>query len=358
MICEVITLLTEFDTIDGVSGREKPVVKHLSTHLAPITDEYFCDALGNAFFIKHGDPDGPRIMICAHMDEIGLIVNDIYDNGRLSIMPIGIHDPRMLWNQVLTVETKNGPIEGIVGGAPAPHIDKAHASKSGFETLKLDIGATSRAEAEAMGVRQGDIVNNRRGCRILNNRIFSGKAVDNRSGVVAMVLAAKMLANIKTHATIIFTGTAQEEMFLKGARVAANTAKPDVCLSVDVCLGVESDEVSPDYSRVFQGKGPCIQIYDWSMENGVGNIVPAELIEMLRVLAEKNNIPHQNGLMLNGGTDTAEISLTGCGVVSGAVMIPARYIHTAVSTVDVNDVLLTAQLIAAFSGAFKGFAED
>lgn len=350
---EIISLLADLDGVTGVSGFEGDVGNAITEHIKDYVDECKSDALGNRFFIKKGKNPSYKIMLSAHMDQIGFMVRDIDDDGFVYFLPVGMHDPRLLVNQVMTIHTKNGDIEGVVGAKPIHQNKGAVGGAVTISELKIDIGAASREEALAMGVCVGDIIVNSRGYRVLNKKLFSGTAVDNRSGCAAMILAMKLLKDIKTDATVYCCASVQEEVGIRGAKVAAAAIKPDVALCVDVCFASTDNEIAPNNNRVFQGKGPAIQLYDWNPDTFLGNITSLCMKDALVNAAEKSETPYQFVAALYCGTDAAEMSLSNGGVLTGGIGIPNRYMHSALGTVHIDDVKGAAMLIAEYIKSLK-----
>jgi len=350
----VISLLTELDAVPGVSGFEDKIGDKIADYLKDCTQRAYRDALGNRIFVKEGRNPDLKLMLSAHMDEIGFMVHDICNDGYVVFLPVGMHDPRLVINQVLTIHTSKGDVIGVTGITKPIHQSKGGTdSPFTFADLKLDIGVTSRAEAEALGVRIGDVMTNDRGSRVLNGKTFSGKSVDNRSGCAAMILAMQILKNVETECTVYCCASVQEEVGIKGSKVAANSINPDVALCVDVCFAALNDEISATNSRVYLGKGPGIQLYDWNPDTFLGNIVSHRMRDALVAAAEKTSNPYQFVTALYCGTDAAEMSLSNGGVVTGGIGIPNRYMHSVIGTVSIDDVWWSAELIAEFIKGLK-----
>lgn len=345
---KVIALLADLDSVPGVSGFEDEIGDKIADYMKNYTGQAYRDPLGNRIFVKPGKNPNLKLMLSAHMDEIGFMVHDIDDDGYIVFLPIGMHDPRLVINQVLTIYTAKGELTGITGITKPIHQNKGDAASFTFADLKLDIGASSKAEAESLGVRIGDVITNNRGHRILNQKIFCGKSVDNRSGCTAMILAMELLKDIETEATVYCCASVQEEVGIKGAKVAANSIKPDIALCVDVCFGAVNDKMNISNNRVYLGKGPAIQLYDWNPGTFLGNIVPGRMRNALVEAADRLGNPYQYFAGLCCGTDAAEMSLSNGGVLTGGIGIPNRYMHSVVGTVSVDDVRWTAEFIVEF----------
>lgn len=344
---QTVQLLADLNSVWGTSGCEKLVGDKLSKQLSGCIDTEFEDTLGNRFFIKNGKNPDFKVMVSAHMDEIGFIVQDIWDNGYVAFLPVGMHDTRLLVNQVLTIHTSTGDVEGVVGIKPV-HQGGVPTGAPDYQELKLDVGTFSREETEILGICPGDPITNERGWRLLNGNIFSGKAVDNRAGCAAMIAAMQMLKGIETDATVYCCGSVMEEMGVKGAGPAAERIRPDVAICLDVCFGAVDHELDGNNRRNYLGKGPVLMFYDWNNTSCLGNIAPERMRTALQNSAEKAGCSYQIGITMNCGTDAAMISYAATGVLTAGIGIPNRYMHSAIGTVCVDDVLGAGKVLAEF----------
>ncbi|MGF9798590.1 M42 family metallopeptidase [Brevibacillus agri] len=343
-------LLAELDGIPGVSGYEERVAAYIKAQLNGITDEHYADPLGNQIFIKRGRNPDLKLMLSAHMDEIGFIVHYIDEQGFVFFVPAGGHDDRMLMNQVLTIHTDKGPVHGVTGSKPAHIVTPEEAKKSiPMANIHLDLGTSSRAETESLGVRIGDFITFERKGQLLNNtRVFTGKAVDDRSGCAVMIEVMKRLRDKQPEATVYAVASVQEEVGIRGSGPAAFGIQPDVALAIDVTLAGGSPGIEPKEMPIQFGQGPAIKFYDWSLDTYHGNAVPRRLTRKLVEVAEKANIPYQREVLLHGATDGWGISVSGTGVITGCISIPSRYIHSAIGCVHLDDMEGAVQLIVSF----------
>lgn len=343
-------LLVQFDAIHGVSGDEERVAECLKGHLQPIADDYFEDALGNQVFVKKGSNPDFKIMLAAHMDEIGYIVHNIDSDGFIYFLPVGYHDSRTAFNQVLTIHTEKGPITGITGGKPA-HIVTPEEAKMAIplNELYIDVGTNSKEETHALGVQIGDYITFERTGQFLNgSEIFTGKAVDNRAACAVLVEVMRRLADKDITPTVYGVGTTQEEMGIRGSEPISGQIQPDIGLALDVCLSGGTPALSEKEIPVTLGGGPAIMFYDWTPDTGHGNNVPKKLTRKLVEVAEKNSIPYQRQAVLNGGTDAWSMSIRGKGAMAGCISFPSRYIHSATGCVHMDDLEHAVQLVVAF----------
>jgi endoglucanase len=342
--------MIELDPIFGVSGDEEKVASYVREELAGKYDEYYADPLGNQFFIKKGFNSNLKLMIAAHMDEIGFVVNHVDEKGFVYIVPVGIHDSRLVINQILVINTTKGFIKGVTGSRPA-HIVTAEEEKKGvpIEELHLDVGTFSKAETLELGVRVGDYLTfDRQGEYLNGGKVFTGKAVDNRAGCAVLIEVLKRLHTKNIMPTVYAVATVQEEVGLRGAGPVGFHVQPDVALAIDVTPAGGTPGIKDQELPIEFGAGAAIKCYDG------GLAVPKKLVNRLVEVAEKHQIPYQREVMLKGATDGKAISLSGNGVLTGCISIPSRYIHSAVGSVHLDDLEHSVQLIVAF---IEGFTE-
>ena len=336
----IVEILEKLSNACGVAGREDEVKKIMKDFLKPCVDEISEDKLGNIIGVKKGKKNAPKVMLAAHMDEIGLFVKTISKDGFLQFTKIGGIDDRILLAQKVIVHTEKGPLHGIIGSKP-PHIQKEEERKKVFtyDELFVDIGAESQEEAKKMGVKIGDPVSFDIKFARIGNDVVIGKAFDDRVGCAVMIEAMKMLK--ETECTIYAVGTVQEEVGLRGATVAAFGIYPDVGIALDVTVAGDVPGVKEVEAPVKMRRGPAIEIAD------MGLITHPKLLRLLVEAAEENNIPYQLETGLPGSTDAARIALTREGVPSGVISVPTRYIHSPASMVSLKDVENAVKLTVA-----------
>jgi len=311
----------------GPSGNEKKVADTISGMLRGKVDEIRTDAMGNLICVKKGS--GKKIMLAAHMDEIGIIVSYIDEKGFLRFGNIGGLPPLIILGQRVVFE--NGTVGVIWYEENIDNMKNVTLGK-----MFIDIGAGSREEAERlvkvgdMAVFVGDTVEQ-------NGKIIS-KSIDDRIGCAILVETA--LRQPETDNEVYYVFTTQEEVGLRGAKTAAFGILPDLALAIDVCDTGDIPNCNP--MAVKLGGGPAIKIKDRS-------VIAHPLVKDLLVKAAKNKkIPYQLEIMKNGGTDAGSIHTTAGGIPSGGISIPCRFIHDAAEMVDLNDVNNAVKLLTEF----------
>lgn len=334
----------------SVSGSEDWIREVVIGLLKPHADEVYTDALGNVIAVKKGAGKG-RIMIAAHMDEIGLMVSHIDKNGFLRIQAIGGWNPLVLPGQRLLIRGEKGVVRGVVGLTP-PHILSEEEAKKIPEIRKLfvDIGASSREEAEEMGVRVGSVAVIERSVERLGEHRATGRAFDDRVGVAVLIhaFAEAEPGDVDLYAV----ATVQEEVGLKGARVAAYRISPDVALALDVTIAADVPGVPEESMITKLGGGPAIKVMDG--RGGSGLLAHPMVRGKLEEVAREKGIPYQLEILPGGTTDAAIIALNKEGVPAGTVSIPTRYIHSPVEVLDLRDAVNTVKLVAGFTESITG----
>ncbi len=336
------SLLEKLSNAHGISGSEGSIKDIMEEEIRPYVDEIRTDKMGNLIATKRGT-GGPTIMLASHMDEIGLMVKYIDDNGFLRFIKIGGWFDQALHSQRVVVHTKNGPIIGVIGSKP-PHAMKDEEKKQPVKAddMFVDIGAKDKDDAEKLGVEVGTPISLDRQFATLANGKITGKALDNRAGVAMVIDTMKQLSETDVRATIHVVGTVEEEVGLKGARVAAFGLNPDVALAIDVTIPGDHPGIEKKDSALEVGKGPVITIVD---AGGRGLIASSAVVKWLRDAAESNNIPHQMDVGDGGTTDATSIHLTREGIPSSVISVPTRYIHSPVEVIDIFDLQASADLI-------------
>lgn len=308
--------------VHGVSGKEHAVADKIKELIAPYCDEAHTDALGNLIAVKHGKgADRKKIMLCAHMDEIGFIVNFIEDSGFVRVAPVGgISFAACAFGNVISDKGTRGVIVPNADVKPADY--KA-------DNFYIDIGADSKKNAERK-VKIGDTFALCSSVTRLCGQRVVGRPLDDRAGCAALIEIAKKLANENVNDDVYYAFTVQEEVGCRGSKTAAFAIEPDISLTFDVTGTGDSAGSKP--MAVKLGGGAAIKIKDASV------ICDVDLVERLSEISGRCGIKSQLEILPYGGTDTSSIQMTACGCRAGALSIPSRYIHSGVEMIDMNDL--------------------
>ncbi len=334
----MLDLIKRLSNAHGVSGFEEEIAEVVKAEVEDFVDEVKIDSLGNVICVRNGNEQ--KLMIAAHMDEIGFVVKYIDDKGYIRITPIGGWFSQIALGQRVVLHGKK-KVYGVIGCKP-PHLMKEDERKKAVEIkdMFVDIGASSKDEVLRMGIEVGTPVTiDREVAELVNGRI-TGKAFDNRVGLAVMIEALK---RTKTDATVYAVATVQEEVGLKGARVSAFALEPNAAIAIDTCPAADFPGSENAYMDIKLGSGAVITVVDAS---GRGLIAGYRVLRWLRETAERYNIPYQLEVAEGGTTDATAIHLTKAGIPSGVVSVPARYIHSPVEVVDLRDAESAANLVA------------
>lgn len=322
-------LLQKLTEAFGPSGYEDRVREIVRTEVEPLVDELKVDVLGNLIVRKRSGrqaKDSRKIMIAAHMDEIGLIVSHVDENGFIRFSPIG----GVLRRYVLggRVRFLNGT-QGVIGFDRLDNVNELPT----LDKVYIDVGATGKKDCP---VKIGDIAAFDRPFTELGNRLVA-KSMDDRVGVLVAIEALRALKS--TPHDVYFVFTTQEEVGTRGAATSAYGVDPDVGIAVDVTPA--GDTPNALKMEMALGKGPCIKIQD------PGMIADPRVVAWMIRAAEKAKLPYQREVLLVGGTDARAIQLTRAGVPSGCISIPVRYVHSPSEMVDYSDVKNAVKLLTA-----------
>lgn len=337
-------LLIKLTEVNGIAGNESQVRELFKKETESYADEYVQDGLGGIFARHTGNENGPRVLMAAHMDEVGFMVSQITDKGFIKFVTIGGWWSQVVLAQEVAITTRSGEIiEGVTGSKP-PHVLTAEVRKKPIDMkdIFIDVGAQSREDVEKMGIRPGDMITPLIKTRRLNNTPFLlGKAWDNRIGVA---VAIEVLKHAKEHGheTVLFSGAnVQEEVGLRGAKVAANLIKPEISIALDTGTAGDTPGMTKDEADSELGKGPQVIVYDASMIGHKG------LREFVVDVAEKHDIPFQYTFIAGGGTDAGSIHTAQSGIPSIAITVPVRYLHSTTSVIHEDDFKNTVRLVNA-----------
>jgi endoglucanase len=331
-------LLRRLSEAQGISGHEENVRAMVLEEIRDRVDTCRIDSMGNLIAVKKGSGASPmRVLVAAHMDEVGLMITAAEDSGILRFAKVGAIDDRVLPARVVQIGPRRVP--GVIGVKPVHLLEKGEADRViESRQLAIDVGATGKAEAEKLAPR-GEFVLFATEFRALSDpstgwRTVEGKAFDDRAGCA--ILAELLRERFPFDFVAAFT--VQEEVGLRGSRVAAWAEKPNVAVVLE-CTGANEVPTNRDATPSTRiGQGPAITLRDASF------IADSRLVELFRAAAQQNSIPHQYKQPNIGGTDAGSIHRTRDGVPSVTLAVPARYIHSPSAILDLSDFENTAAL--------------
>ncbi len=334
---DIRTALEKLCAVGAPSGFERPAAEAAAELLRPLVDEVAVDRLGNVLGVKKcGRPNAKKLLLDAHLDEIGLIVTGVED-GFLRFRSIGGVDPRMLPDRELTILT-DPPLFGVVACLP-PHVQTAgdRDKSTPISELFIDVGMTQEEAKAAIPV--GTPIVYRENCFPLGERQVCGKSMDDRACFVCLLRAAELLRDKALDVDLYIMGSTREEISGVGAKVGTYTVEPDWCVAVDVTHGKTPD--SPKDRASVIGGGPAV---------GVGPNMTRWMTERMKRKAGEEGIPCQLEVMEgHTGTNGWHMQIVREGVATSVVSLPLKYMHTPIEVLDLDDIEAVARLLAAFA---------
>ncbi|NVM02588.1 MAG: M42 family metallopeptidase [Candidatus Helarchaeota archaeon] len=336
------SLLKKLLDINAASGFEHEMREFLKERLRPAVDEVYTDSLGTIICSKYGPKKKPKVMIAAHMDEIGMLIKFIDENGFLYFAPLGGVLIQAIANQRVIIQTEKGTVPGIIGTKSIhQQTEKERKQPLEMDSIFIDVGATSREDVENLGISIGNPVIWQSSFKELVNNRVCGKAFDNRIGIYILI---NVLEQAKFDGDLIGAFTVMEEIGLRGARTSAFSIEPDVGIALDVSAA--GDYPSIKHSNIKMGAGPTITVASGRKASlGGGFIAHPKVYRLLVDTAKNNSIPYQLEIFQGGTTDATSIALSRGGIPCGSIGIPTRYLHTPVELLSMDDVENAIKLI-------------
>ena len=330
-------MLRDLSEAPGDSGYEEPAAQVFMKYSRPHADELRRDNLGGVIAVKKGTADSPRVMIDAHLDEIGFMVKRIDENGFVKFFPLGWNFPQQLLDHRVFIHTRKGAVLGVINTGP----DVKEDAIIKREDMWIDVGVASREEAEALGIQPGDpIVHDSKFAVLANRKFLLGKAWDDRIGMGVIVGVLKNLAKAKHPNTVFGTGAVQEEITLSGAKTIVEAVKPDLAITLDIDVTNDLPAyTSADYAQPVLGKGVVIILHTSEM------LPHVKLRHWVQSIADELKIPYQFMLEEGGGTDAGPIHKWNLGVPTLDLVISQRYYHAANGIIHRDDYESAVRLI-------------
>src|SRR6266700_6775077 len=332
--------LAELTALHAPSGSEQPVIAHLRDLFAPLVDAMVVDHMGNLMATREGPEGAPHVVVSAHADEIGAIVTSIESEGFLRLAPLGGVQSRLLEGRAVWV----GGHPGVIG-ARSGHLTPQEEQGRGVSIadLYVDLGVDDAASVEALGVRVGDPVVVISELRTLAGTRVSGKGIDNRASCVVLLHLLRRLHQRPLSCRLTALVTVQEEVGLRGAKVAFARLQPDLAILIDTfpAAGTPDTRHLAYTARIGQG----VLITPASSSGNSGFLFPHAARDVVIAAAQRAGVPYQLAVTSGGVTDAAAAHLAGAAVATLEVKIPRRYSHSPVELLDLRDVAATLDLI-------------
>ncbi|UUD36466.1 M42 family metallopeptidase [Mycoplasmopsis citelli] len=341
--------LNVYMNIEAMSRYEEPVVDELKKGIASDTFEVYRDGFGSVIFHKKSkNPNAPKVMLAAHMDEVGYIVRSVEKNGNLLVSTIGgVWPSAVIGTKATLVVNASGKKFTGVFGHTSIHILEAEKVKQAIteKELFVDFGFMSDQEAFDHGVEVGDRIYISGETVILENNLVGGKAMDNRAGVTAIELIANQVANLDLDVDLYIVGTVQEEVGTRGAKTSVSLINPDVAFAVDT--GASHDTTGAIKGTPVLGKGVNLLVKDG------GTLGDPKILDLLMHLAKTHNIPAYKYIAMGGGTDASVLQYARGGAKTVSISIPQRYLHSPIGVASLADIQATVDLMVEFIKAYS-----
>ena len=339
---KTVELLRELSNAPGPSGLEEPVRKIMVERMTPLADQISYDGLGSVIAVE--GKSGPRIMIDAHMDEVGAMVRRVTPDGFLRMQLLGGWVDEALPGQRWIILGANGPVHAISTVRDDHLVSNDEAAKliDNHDNVFLDVGAKNAEDVTKMGIRPGDSITPDSVFLILNGtQNYLGKAWDDRAGCALLVEALERLAKSSHANQLFYTATVQEETGLTGAHTAAAQIKPDVAIVLEGGVTNDVPGTRPDLAQEVLGGGPGLFLFNGS------ELPNRKFLELGRRTAKEKGIPLQGELVVNYGDNAAEIQKSANGVPTITLAVPVRYTHAHNGIMNRGDYDKTLELLVA-----------
>ena len=340
---QVQRLLEELTNAYGPTGFEGPVRSILQRELAPLADDMTTDGIGSLIARLGKETSGPRVMMAAHMDEVGLMVKHITAEGYIKFQPLGGWLDQSLINQRWAVLTRNGPVYGLTG-IKTVHVMTQEARNQLFkrDQMFIDVGAKDREDAEKrLGIRPGDPIAPESRFTLLNDGgSYLAKAWDDRVGLGVMVEVMRVLKESLPPNTVYAVATVQEEVGLRGAHTSSHLVQPDVGINLEAGIAGDFPGMTPDEAQESLGKGPAIFLHDSSM------LPNLKLRDLCADVAEQKGMPFQYTVISGYGEDGSEMQRSRSGIPTINIAVPTRYLHSHNGIISRSDFDQAVELVS------------
>ncbi len=350
-----LELLRELTAIPALSGYEDRMITRMRDMFSQYADEVQVDKLGNVIATFQGESPEPSLMIFAHMDELGLVIRKIEEDGFLRFERVGGVPEKSLLSTLIEVHTDaGGRVPGVIGTS-SHHVtppEKKFTVPSRLE-MYIDIGCSSREEVEALGVQVGDGVTYKENFIELNGNRVASKTLDNRIGCLLLIKTIEALAKKKPRSTVHIVASVQEEFNVRGVWPVFQRLKPDAAICLDVTIATDTPELG-HLGDIAVGAGPAVGLYEFHGRGTLGGLIPnPKLRKFIEGIADSKGIRLQREVLIGIITDAAFSQLLGDGgVAMASLAVPIRYTHAPTELCDLDDVEETIRLLGAIAQAF------
>ncbi|WP_426461355.1 M42 family peptidase [Mycoplasma hafezii] len=345
--------LDKYMSIEAISRFEEPVVDELKANLSDKDFEISRDKLGSVIFFKKSKmANAPKVMIAAHMDEVGYMVREVKDNGNILVTTIGGVWPTVVVGTRAVVVNKEGKrFDGVFGHTSIHILEREKVSKAIIaDDLFVDLGFKSKKEVAEAGIEIGDKIFMTGETIHFANNIIGGKSMDNRAGVTALEAIGKNIENLDLPCDLYLVGTVQEEVGTRGAKTSVAILNPDVAFALDT--GAAHDTTGAKPGTPVLGNGVSVLVKDG------GTLPDPKLIDYLFEISKNKEIPAYKYVAGGGGTDAAELQFAPGGASVTTISLPQRYLHSPIGLCSLVDIQAAIDLLTEFVKSFDEKAYD
>lgn len=354
---ENLDQLRQMCNLSALSGHEEDMIAFMKQEMKAYCSDVRVDRLGNVIGALPGtDPNGPKVMLFAHMDEVGFVVRKIDADGFIRLTRVGGIPEKSLPAQRLVIRGSTGDVMGIIG--PKSHHLTPPEEKFKVVEIKdlfVDIGAHSKADAEAMGIYPGAPATYAGFFTEMPGSQFAGKALDNRAGCFMLLQVLRLLAGEQLPASVYFVASVQEEFNIRGVVTAGYAINPDMAIGLDICVSSDTPDLRQQ-SDIHFGGGPVISHYSFHGRGTLNGLIPnPKLVKYITQIAASHEIPLQHNVFLGGLGDTSYLAVIREGVPAVDLAFPARYTHSPIEVASLTDM---EDLITLLVHVLKGIDRD
>ncbi|PZV99901.1 M42 family metallopeptidase [Metamycoplasma auris] len=343
--------LIKYMEIEAMSRYEEPVAFELKEAFKDLGFEVSRDNLGSIIFAKKSKkPNAIKVMIAAHMDEVGFMVRNIDKKGQLLLSPVGgIWPTTVIGTKAKLVTDTNKTFLGVFGHTSIHIMQENELSKAITNNeLFADFGFKSEEDALSQGVSVGDLVYMSGETILFNDpNLLGGKAMDNRAGVTVLEYVAREIANKDLNVDLYLVGTVQEEVGTRGARSSVSIIKPNIAIALDTCASHDTPNTIAGNTSLY--KGAALRIKDR------GTMMDPKLVKEFQKISQKYNIPSYKFVAMGGGTDAHELQFAKGGAATLTISLPQRYLHSPIGVCAISDLMAAGDLLINF---LQDFSDD
>ncbi|MEM3433066.1 MAG: M42 family metallopeptidase [Candidatus Methanomethyliaceae archaeon] len=340
--------LRDLVNLVGPSGYESEVAQYLVSHAKMLEKNVKVDTLGNVICQVNNHVGGPRVAVCAHMDEIGFIVRKVEQNGFLRVARLGgIEEKTLVGKEVLVLTEQRVKVPGIIG-AKSHHLMKSEEKYSvvKIEDMYIDVGTENKCDTYNLGINVGSPVVFARAFFRHEHRVFAN-TIDNRAGCAILLETLRTIDKKRLHAEVYFIWSVQEEFSLRGILPAVRIVNPDLLLCIDIAPACDTPDLE-GFSDVTLGGGPIVSTYSFHGRGTLAGLIPSPVaVHWVTQVAQEESIPLQRNVFFGGLTDASFAQLEQSGILSIDLGFATRYTHSPVEACDLRDLYNLEHLLQA-----------